>query len=167
MTAAAGEFQIARPLQSGGGRSASIPLAISRPKYIPRPANDCPVSTSRSNTYDVSHAKTGSNENISAARVAVVYRCPHVCSRNATAVARTEVTASAITTPGVQRTKDASTNRNVVSEIDGTGGVCSNANNFGLHPSGIVRQHQHVNRECECAPDCQRVSRPNFEPRAQ
>ena len=40
-------------------------------------------------------AHTGSSENASAVRVALVRRCAHVCARNASALAKTPVTSSA------------------------------------------------------------------------
>ncbi len=43
-------------------------------------------------------AHTGSSENASAVRVALVRRCAHVCARNASALANTPVTTSALHT---------------------------------------------------------------------
>ena len=71
-----------------------------------------PVRISPSSSHEVNHAKTGSSEKITAARVAVVRACPQVCTQKARAVAKTDVTPSAIITAGVQRNTTGSTNKN-------------------------------------------------------
>src|SRR4051812_42142253 len=74
------------------------------------PANPTFVTPSFAKTTAVARANTGSKAKITAVRVALVYRWPHVWRLNATAVAKTPVRTSAITRFGDQSTRAGSHN---------------------------------------------------------
>ena len=69
-------------------------------------------STSRATRKDVTHAKTGSSEKMSAVRVGVVNCCAQLCTENDRAVASRLVTTSAITTAQLQMTLGVSNHQN-------------------------------------------------------
>src|SRR5687768_7008037 len=91
------------------------------------PATAFPVNRSSATKNDVSHANTGSSENISAALVAVVCFCAHVCAQNAAAVARSAVTPSAMSTDGLHVTNDLSNHQKLLSANSAQAPTCSSA----------------------------------------
>src|SRR5262249_6126266 len=75
---------------AAAGWASRIPAMITAHPRTPTTPSVSPASVIPKNA-----AHTGSSENASAVRVALVRRCAHVCARNASALAKTPVTSSA------------------------------------------------------------------------